>query len=52
MSIKEISAESVRDKSWEGDHWKLHIHPDHIKVLGNENLLSIQPVTFDERLKQ
>lgn len=27
----------------EGDHWKLHIWPDHIKVLGNHKTLDIIP---------
>lgn len=31
----------------EGDHWKLHILPDYIKVLGNENRFPIHGDTFD-----
>jgi hypothetical protein len=32
----------------EKDHWKLHIYPDYIKILGNNTILSIIPNDINE----
>ena len=45
---KYLTVDSMVNNSREGDHWKLHILPNHIKVLGNKNLFSILPITVDQ----
>lgn len=46
-----LTVDSMLNNTREGDHWKLYIFSDYIQVRGNENLLSILPITFDETIK-
>jgi hypothetical protein len=44
---KYLTDKAMVNNEREGDHWKLHIFPDHIKVLNNKNQLLIEPNNLD-----
>ena len=46
-----LTDQSIINNKREGDHWKLYIWPDHIKVLGNEKKLTLTPGTFNNILR-
>lgn len=39
---KYLTERAMINNEREGDHWKLHIFPDHIEVINNKNHLSIE----------
>ena len=45
---KYLTAETMVNNAREGDHWKLYILSDHIKVLGNKNHLYIKANMIEE----
>lgn len=43
-----LTEEALTNNKNEGDHWKLHIWPDHIKVLGNDAIFYFEANNLDE----
>lgn len=41
-----LTAECMRNNSNEGNHWKLNIYTDHIKISGNENELKVKAIRY------
>ncbi len=47
---KSLTDEAMVNNAREGDHWKLHLLPDHIKIINNKNQLAIKPNGLDRLL--
>lgn len=45
---KYLTAQSMFYNKQEGEHWKLHIWPDKIAVVGNPNAFAIEPNNFND----
>ncbi len=45
---KYLTGDSMVYNEKEGDHWKLHIWPDKIKVVGNAKEFRIEPNNFND----
>lgn len=41
-----FTAKCMRNNSKEGNHWKLNIYTDHIKVSGNENEVEVNAIKY------
>lgn len=41
-----FTAKCMRNNSKEGNHWKLNIYTDHIKVSGNENEIKVNAIKY------
>ena len=41
-----LTAECMRNNSNEGNHWKLNIYTDYIKISGNENELKVKAIRY------